>query len=203
MRADFTKPVECLKPPLLPGLFESFSYSYHWAQHLSTLFSAQYWWWAMRAWATHCFLLVRTGFGHIHLFWHMFPVLVSVSIGLLLAFNWSDLVLDSISHFFYDQFWCCCGGESIIYLQTRPIQITLKAMFRRAVSTIEGVKADALFSYQPPLNLFALVIMLPASYILSPRWFHKVNVFMIRWTHILASVDLVPTAHLLQQADPF
>ena len=53
-------------------------------------------------------------------------------------------------------------------------------MFRRAVSTIEGVKADALFSYQPPLNLFALVIMLPASYILSPRWFHKVNVFMIR-----------------------
>lgn len=53
-------------------------------------------------------------------------------------------------------------------------------MFRRAVSTIEGVKADALFSYQPPLNLFALVIMLPASYILTPRWFHKVNVFMIR-----------------------
>ncbi|KAF8586037.1 hypothetical protein K439DRAFT_1646379 [Ramaria rubella] len=57
-----------------------------------------------------------------------------------------------------------------------------EAMFRRAVSTIEGVKADALFSYQPPLNLFALVIMFPASYILTPRWFHKVNVFMIRLT---------------------
>ncbi|CAL1715034.1 unnamed protein product [Somion occarium] len=57
-----------------------------------------------------------------------------------------------------------------------------EAMFRRAVSTIEGVKADSLFSYQPPINLIALCIMLPASYILSPRWFHKVNVFMIRVT---------------------
>ncbi|KAI0731341.1 hypothetical protein C8Q76DRAFT_612655 [Earliella scabrosa] len=57
-----------------------------------------------------------------------------------------------------------------------------EAMFRRAVSTIEGVKADSLFSYQPPVNLAALCIMLPASYILTPRWFHKVNVFMIRLT---------------------
>ncbi|THH32452.1 hypothetical protein EUX98_g1732 [Antrodiella citrinella] len=57
-----------------------------------------------------------------------------------------------------------------------------EAMFRRAVSTIEGVKADSLFSYQPPVNLLALCIMLPASYILTPRWFHKFNVFMIRLT---------------------
>lgn len=57
-----------------------------------------------------------------------------------------------------------------------------EAMFRRAVSTIEGVKADSLFSYQPPINLIALCMMLPASYILTPRWFHKVNVFMIRLT---------------------
>ncbi|THU87990.1 hypothetical protein K435DRAFT_762223 [Dendrothele bispora CBS 962.96] len=55
-----------------------------------------------------------------------------------------------------------------------------EVMFRRAVSTIEGVKADSLFSYQPPVNLFAVMIMLPLSYVLSPRWFHKVNVFMIR-----------------------
>ncbi|GBE86440.1 predicted protein [Sparassis crispa] len=57
-----------------------------------------------------------------------------------------------------------------------------EAMFRRAVSTIEGVKADFLFSYQPPINLVALCILLPAGYILSPRWFHKLNVFMIRLT---------------------
>ncbi|KAF8239383.1 receptor-activated Ca2+-permeable cation channel [Tricholoma matsutake] len=73
-----------------------------------------------------------------------------------------------------------------------------EAMFRKAVSTIEGyhsslsvrrmlinqfsVKADSLFSYQPPLNLIALCVMLPASYLLSPRWFHKVNVLLIRLT---------------------
>ncbi|PFH51765.1 hypothetical protein AMATHDRAFT_2680 [Amanita thiersii Skay4041] len=58
-----------------------------------------------------------------------------------------------------------------------------EAMFRRAVSTIEGVKADFLFSYQPPINLLALCVLLPASYVLTPRWFHKVNVFMIRLTN--------------------
>ncbi|KAF5387405.1 hypothetical protein D9757_005757 [Collybiopsis confluens] len=59
-----------------------------------------------------------------------------------------------------------------------------EAMFRKAVSTIEGVKADSLFSYQPPINLIALCIMLPLSYTLTPRWFHKVNVFMIRITNL-------------------
>jgi len=67
-----------------------------------------------------------------------------------------------------------------------------EAMYRRAVYTIEGVKADAIFSYQPPLNLFALAFMLPSSYILTPRWFHKVNVFMIRLTNfpILLAIAL-------------
>lgn len=69
----------------------------------------------------------------------------------------------------------------------------LQVMFRRAVLTIEGyiirslfqnlrslnptpsVKADYLFSYQPPINVVALFIMLPASYIMSPRWFHKAS----------------------------
>ncbi|EIW66012.1 hypothetical protein TREMEDRAFT_74835 [Tremella mesenterica DSM 1558] len=55
-----------------------------------------------------------------------------------------------------------------------------ESMFRKAVSTIEGVKADAVFSYQLPFNLVAVVFMWPMSYILNPRWFHKVNVFMIR-----------------------
>ncbi|KAF8141534.1 hypothetical protein EV363DRAFT_1466458 [Boletus edulis] len=48
-----------------------------------------------------------------------------------------------------------------------------ETMFRKAVFTIEGVKADSLFSYQPPVNLVAVCILLPASYVLSPRWFHK------------------------------
>ncbi len=52
--------------------------------------------------------------------------------------------------------------------------------FRRAVLTFEGVKSDAIFAYQPPFNLLALVAMLPLKFILSPRWFHKINVATIR-----------------------
>ena len=46
--------------------------------------------------------------------------------------------------------------------------------------TLEGVKSDALFSYQPPLNIVALLVFLPLKQILTPRWFHKINVAAIR-----------------------
>ena len=49
--------------------------------------------------------------------------------------------------------------------------------YRRSVLTFEGVKADALFAFMPPVNLLALAILLPLKFILSPRWFHKVIVF--------------------------
>jgi len=52
--------------------------------------------------------------------------------------------------------------------------------FRRAVLTLEGVKSDAIFAYQPPLNVLALLILLPLKLVVSPRWFHKVNVTAIR-----------------------
>ncbi|KAL2036452.1 hypothetical protein N7G274_010819 [Stereocaulon virgatum] len=52
--------------------------------------------------------------------------------------------------------------------------------FRRAVLTFEGVKSDAIFAYQPPFNLLALCIMLPLKFMLSPRWFHKINVAAVR-----------------------
>lgn len=52
--------------------------------------------------------------------------------------------------------------------------------FRRAVLTLEGVKSDAIFAYQPPFNIIALVMLLPLKFILTPRWFHKVNVAAIR-----------------------
>ncbi|EJU03811.1 hypothetical protein DACRYDRAFT_21243 [Dacryopinax primogenitus] len=57
-----------------------------------------------------------------------------------------------------------------------------ESLFRRAVTTVEGVKVDALFSYLPPLNLIAFIIMFPASCVLTPRWFHKLNVTAIRIT---------------------
>jgi hypothetical protein len=52
--------------------------------------------------------------------------------------------------------------------------------FRRAVLTLEGVKSDAIFSYQPPFNMLALLILLPLKQVLTPRWFHKINVAAVR-----------------------
>ena len=57
---------------------------------------------------------------------------------------------------------------------------TAEIQFRRAVLTLEGVKSDAIFAYYPPLNILALIILLPLKMIVSPRWFHKVNVTAIR-----------------------
>lgn len=54
--------------------------------------------------------------------------------------------------------------------RVRPCIAEFKVIFKLGSS----VKADSLFSYQPPINLIAVCIMLPASYILTPRWFHKV-----------------------------
>lgn len=47
---------------------------------------------------------------------------------------------------------------------------TAEIQFRRAVLTFEGVKSDALFAYRPPLNVLALVTLLPLKFVLSPRW---------------------------------
>ena len=52
--------------------------------------------------------------------------------------------------------------------------------FRRAVLTLEGVKSDAIFAYQPPLNILALVVLTPLKFLVSPRWFHKINVAAVR-----------------------
>jgi hypothetical protein len=52
--------------------------------------------------------------------------------------------------------------------------------FRRAVLTFEGVKSDAIFLYLPPCNILALFLMLPLKFILTPRWFHKCNVAVVR-----------------------
>ena len=44
------------------------------------------------------------------------------------------------------------------------------------------VKSDALFSYQPPFNILAFLLLKPASWVLSPRALHSFNVFLIRST---------------------
>jgi hypothetical protein len=56
--------------------------------------------------------------------------------------------------------------------------VTAEIQFRRAVLTLEGVKSDAIFAYQPPFNLLALMILLPLKFILSPRWFQYVRLLL-------------------------
>jgi hypothetical protein len=57
---------------------------------------------------------------------------------------------------------------------------TAEIEYRHAVLTFEGVKSDAIFAYMPPLNILALLTMLPLKFVLSPRYFHKINVFVVR-----------------------
>lgn len=57
---------------------------------------------------------------------------------------------------------------------------TAEIQFRRAVLTLEGVKSDAIFAYQPPTNILALLILLPLKFVVTPRWFHKINVAAVR-----------------------
>ncbi|KAG6849727.1 hypothetical protein H0H93_005930 [Arthromyces matolae] len=61
---------------------------------------------------------------------------------------------------------------------------TQEYLFQFAIATIQGVKSDALFSYQPPFNIPAFFILKPATYILSPRALHSLNVFLIKLTSL-------------------
>ncbi|KAF9069875.1 hypothetical protein BDP27DRAFT_1324744 [Rhodocollybia butyracea] len=62
--------------------------------------------------------------------------------------------------------------------------ITEEYLFQFTISTIEGVKADALFSYAPPFNILAFLILKPASWIVSPRALHSLNVLLIKTTNL-------------------
>ncbi|KAI1208747.1 nonselective cation channel [Annulohypoxylon truncatum] len=57
---------------------------------------------------------------------------------------------------------------------------TAEIQFRKAVLTLEGVKSDAIFAYQPPFNIIALFILVPMRFVVSPRWFHKIHVATVR-----------------------
>ncbi|KAF7327794.1 hypothetical protein MKEN_00359200 [Mycena kentingensis (nom. inval.)] len=57
-------------------------------------------------------------------------------------------------------------------------------LYQFTLATMEGIQADALFSYQPPFNLFAFALLKPLSYILSPRRLHSLNVLLIKSTSL-------------------
>ncbi|RSL53693.1 hypothetical protein CEP51_014849 [Fusarium floridanum] len=52
--------------------------------------------------------------------------------------------------------------------------------FHRTVLIFESVKSDSIFSYPPPLNILALIMLLPLKFVISNRRFHTINVFLIR-----------------------
>ena len=76
--------------------------------------------------------------------------------------------------------------------------------YRRTVITFEGVKSDALFSYPPPFNILALIILLPLKLILTPRYFHKVIVYSVRTINfpVLISLSFWERRRLLARQMP-
>ncbi|PHH85347.1 hypothetical protein CDD83_568 [Cordyceps sp. RAO-2017] len=78
---------------------------------------------------------------------------------------------------------------------------TAEIQFRRAVLTLEGVKADAVFAYQPPFNLLAVFLLLPLKFVVSPRWFHKTHVTLVRLVNLpLLLIIAVAERRLLWQS---
>lgn len=61
---------------------------------------------------------------------------------------------------------------------------TAEIQFRRAVLTLEGVKADAVFAYQPPFNILAVFLFIPLKFLVSARWFHKIHVATVRFINL-------------------
>jgi len=88
--------------------------------------------------------------------------------------RWSvDHLFDSVASFCFNALYRPSRGEAL--------SVIFKSWFA-ATKLFTSVKSDALFSYQPPFNILAFVILKPASYILSPRSLHSANVFLIRLT---------------------
>ncbi|WWC90990.1 uncharacterized protein L201_005929 [Kwoniella dendrophila CBS 6074] len=117
-------------------------------------------WWLLEVY----FGLDASGFEHAHVFHPILGPILFISYALL-----SNTLLLTVLVAILGNTFATINADA-----------AAESMFRKAVSTLEGVKADAVFSYQLPFNLVAVVVMWPMSYILGPRWFHKVNVFMIR-----------------------
>lgn len=80
---------------------------------------------------------------------------------------------------------------------------TAEIAFRRAVVTLEGVKGDAIFAYQPPFNIIALFILVPMRFLVNARWFHKIHVATVRAINvpILLIIALLERRLLWPDAD--
>lgn len=52
------------------------------------------------------------------------------------------------------------------------------------IESMHRVKSNALFSYQPPFNILAFLVLKPASWFFTPRRLHTINVFLIKLTSL-------------------
>ncbi|KAK6206556.1 hypothetical protein LQW54_007626 [Pestalotiopsis sp. IQ-011] len=78
---------------------------------------------------------------------------------------------------------------------------TSEIQFRRAVQTLEGVKADAIFAYMPPFNILAVFVLLPMKFVVNARWFHKIHVASVRFINLpVLLLIAVAERRLLQPA---
>ncbi|KIH89615.1 receptor-activated Ca2+-permeable cation channel [Sporothrix brasiliensis 5110] len=81
---------------------------------------------------------------------------------------------------------------------------TAEIQYRRAVLTLEGVKSDAIFAYQPPFNILALFVLVPLKFLVSPRWFHKIHVACVRSINLpILLVIAVAERRLLWPSSPY
>jgi hypothetical protein len=80
---------------------------------------------------------------------------------------------------------------------------TAEIQFRRSVLTLEGVKGDAIFAYQPPFNILALFVLVPMKFLVNARWFHKIHVSTVRALNlpILLIIALVERRYLSFDSD--
>lgn len=101
--------------------------------------------------------------------------------GQILSHTFSTISEDAAAEVELSCFICCRCTQLVCRLCLDALCQQLRGPFSAHAllrdlnnSIFDSVKADSLFSYQPPVNLFALWVLLPASYVLTPRWFHKV-----------------------------
>lgn len=75
----------------------------------------------------------------------------------------------------------CILSNTVANINTNATQ---EYLFQFTITTVEGVKSNVLFSYQPPFNILAFLILKPASWFLTPRLLHTINVFLIKLTSL-------------------
>lgn len=97
----------------------------------------------------------------------LLTVLVSI-----LATRFADINRDAIEEYMFRRAVVVFEGmldESISHINT-----SLK------LSHLTGIKSDAIFNYWPPINLLALIFLVPVRFLTTPRRFHSLNVLFTR-----------------------